>query len=85
MAEPEVKQAIQAATASLKAGSYTEATRALAPIVAGPNLTESQRQALGLALQQVNQAIAQNPALDTKEMYELRLKMFRAVDGGKRF
>src|SRR5262249_43245749 len=84
-AEPEVKQAIQIATTSLKAGNYTEATRALAPIVTRVDLRQPQKQAIGLALQQINQAIAQNPALDTKEMYELRLKLFRAVDGGKRF
>jgi Tfp pilus assembly protein PilF len=84
-AEPGVKQAIASVNTSLKAGNYTEATRALAPVVSRPNLTERQKQAIGLALQQVNQAIAANPALDTKEMYELRAKMYQAVDGGKRF
>ena len=84
-AEPDVKQAVQVVTTSLKAGNYTEATRALAPVVSGRNLNEQQKQAVGLALKQVNDAIAANPSLDTKEMYELRAKMFRAVDGGSRF
>ena len=84
-AEPETKQVIQTVNTSLKAGNYMEATRALAPVVSRRNLTEPQKQAIGVALQQINQAIAANPALDTKEMYELRQKMFRAVDGGPRF
>jgi hypothetical protein len=84
-AEPEVKSSIETVNSSLKAGNYTEASRALAPIVSTRNLTEPQRQAVGVALQQINQAIAANPALDTKEMYELRAKMYKAYDGGKRF
>ena len=84
-AEPEVKQGIEAVNSNLKAGNYAEASKALAPIVTTRDLTEPQRQAVGIALQQISQAIAANPALDTKEMYELRLKMYRAYDGGKRF
>lgn len=84
-AEPEVKQAIATVNTSLKAGNYAEATRALEPIVTQRNLTLEQRHAVGVVLRQVNQAIAANPALDTKEMYQIREKMFRAVDGGKRF
>src|SRR5262245_39118759 len=81
-AEPELKGAIETAAASLKAGQYTEATKALAPVVTGRPLTDAQRQAVGAALHQINQAITANPSLDTKEMYELRAKMYRAVDGG---
>ena len=84
-AEPEVKQSIESVTASLKAGNYAEATRALAPVVTQRPLTDAQKQAVGLALQQVNQAMAANAALDTKEMYELRAKMFQAVHRGPRF
>jgi len=84
-AEPEVKQGIEAVNSKLKAGNYTEATKALEPIVTTRNLTEPQKQAVGTALQQISQAIAANPALDTKEMYDLRLKMYKAYDGGKRF
>jgi len=84
-AEPEVKQAIQTATTSLKAGNYAEAARALEPVVSARKLNEAQKQAIGLALKQVNDAIAANPALDTKEMYQLRAKMYKAVDGGSRF
>ena len=84
-AEPEVKQAIETVNTSLRAGNYADASRALAPVVSTRNLTDPQRQAVGLALQQINQAIAANPNLDTKEMYELRAKMYKAYDGGKRF
>ena len=81
-AEPQIKQNIEVATSKLKAGDYLEATKALAPVVSGQPLTEAQRKAVGVALQQINQAIAANPALDTKEMYDLRAKLFRAVDKG---
>jgi ribosomal protein L5 len=84
-AEPEVKQTIALVNASLKARDYAEATRALAPLVTQRPLTDAQKQAVGIALQQVNQAMAANVALDTKEMYELRAKMFQAVHSGPRF
>jgi len=83
-AEPEVKTAIDTVTTNLKAQNYTEATRALAPVITRP-LTDQQRQAVGTALKQINDAVAANPALDTKEMYEMRAKMFRAVHSGPRF
>ena len=84
-AEPEVKKTIETVNTSLRSGNYAEATKALAPLVTGRPLTDPQKQAVGLALQQVNQAIAVNPGLDTKEMYDLRLKMFEAVHRGPRF
>ena len=84
-AEPKVQQAIQTVTTSLRSKNYAEATRALAPVVTGQRLSEPQRQAVGVALQQINQAIATDPSLDTKEMYELRRKMFEAVHNGPRF
>jgi hypothetical protein len=82
---PEVKTSIDTVSSNLKAGNYTEASRALAPIITTHNLTEPQRQAVGVALQHISKAIAANPALDTKEMYELRAKMYKVYDGGKRF
>jgi hypothetical protein len=84
-AGPEVKQAIEVVTTSLKAGNYAEATKALAPVVEQRVLTEPQKQAVGIALQQMNQAIAADPSLDTREMYELRAKMFQATRRGSRF
>jgi hypothetical protein len=85
-AEPEVQQVISKVNTQLKAGQYAEATRTLAPVVSGRPLSEPQKQAVGVALQQINKSIAANPKLDTKEMYELRAKMFRAVhDPNKRF
>ena len=84
-AEPEVQQAIAKVNTSLKANDYAEATRALAPLVAQRPLTEPQRQAVSVALQQINHAVAANPALDTKEMYQLRAQMFQAMRRGSRF
>jgi len=83
-AEPEVKTAIDTVTTNLKAQNYAEATRALAPVITRP-LTDQQKQAVGVALKQINDAVAANPALDTKEMYEMRAKMFQAVHRGPRF
>lgn len=84
-AEPQVQQAVAQATTHLKAGQYADATRVLAPVVSGRPLTDPQRQAVGAALNQINQSVAANPQLDTKEMYELRKKMFEAVHRGPRF
>jgi hypothetical protein len=85
-AEPEVKQAIESVTFHLQARDYTAAARTLAPVVLEQRLTESERQAIGVALEQINQGIASDRSLDTKEMYELRAKMFQAVHrGGPRF
>lgn len=84
-AEPQVQQAIHTVTTDLNAGNYAEATRKLAPIIDGRRLTQPQKEAVGVALKQINQAIAANPSLDTQEMYDLRAKMFQAVYNGPRF
>ena len=85
-AEPEVKKAIEVVNVHLRARDYTAAARALAPVVLQRRLTEPERQAVGVALQQFNQAIATDRSLDTKEMYELRARMFHAVhNSGSRF
>jgi len=79
--EPEVRQAVVTVTTSLKAGNYTEAARALEPVLARRKLTPQQKEAIGLLFQQISQAVAANPSLDSKELYELRRKMFRAARG----
>ena len=84
-AAPEVQQVIAQVNTQLKAGQVAEATRTLAPVVSDRPLTDPQRQAVGVALQQINKAVAANPQLDTKEMYELRASMFKAVHSGPRF
>jgi hypothetical protein len=78
----EVQRSIATVNSSLKTNNYAEATRALVAVVRQRALTDPQRQAIGLALQQINQAIGANPALDTKEMYQLRDQIFRAVHNG---
>jgi Flp pilus assembly protein TadD len=85
VAAPEVQQAVTQVSTQLKTGQYAEATRTLAPLVSGRPLTDAQKQAVGVALQQINQSVAANPSLDTKEMYDLRAKMFQAVHSGPRF
>lgn len=80
-----VQQAIASATANLKAGNYAEATRTLTSIVTTRQLTEPQRQAVGAALDQVNRAIAADPKLNTREMYEMRQKLSQAGLGKTRF
>ena len=84
-AEPEAKQVIERVNTSLKVGNVTEAARTLEPLVVSRKLTEPQKQAIGVALRQINQAIAANPALDSKELYELRARMFQAVHSGPGF
>jgi hypothetical protein len=85
-AQPEVRQAIEAVNVHLRARDYTAAARTLAPVVVRQRLTQPEARAVGVALQQLNQAIAADRSLDTKEMYELRARMWRAVHtSGSRF
>jgi len=84
-AEPEMRQMIATVNSNLKAGNYQEAGRLLEPVVSGRQLTAQQKQAVSIALQQLNQAVAANPVLDNKEMYELRNKIFQALHSGPRF
>jgi hypothetical protein len=83
-AEAPVQQAIAGATASLKRGDYADAARTLGPLATRSDLTVEQRQAMGLALRQMNQAMAANPRLNTREMYELRQKLLQAAYGKSR-
>jgi hypothetical protein len=82
-AGPEVQQAIATVNTGLKANNFADATKALVPVTQRP-MTDAQREAVGMALQQINQAIAANPSLDTKEMYQLRKRIFEAVHNGAR-
>jgi len=82
--EPQVKQAIATATTSLKAGNYAELARAMGPILAGSRqLTPPQKEAVELLFKQINQTLAANPSLDSKELYELRVKLHRAATGSR--
>lgn len=84
-AAPEVKLAIDNASARLKAGDYNEVARTLNPVLTGSPLTPEQRHAAGLLFQQINQALTANPNLDSKELYELRVRLHDAATGGRRF
>ena len=70
----------------LQAKDYVAAARTLAPVVTQQPLTEPEKRAVGVALEQINQGIAADRSLNTKEMYELRARMFQAVHrSGSRF
>ena len=85
-AEPEVRQAIQVVNNHLQAKDYTAAARALEPVVSKQRLTEPEKQAVGVVLKQLDQAIAADRSLNTKEMYDLRAKLFQAMrTSGSRF
>lgn len=84
-AEPATKQAIQSVSTHLKSGNYTEAAKSLVPVLNQTSFTPDQKRAIGLALDQMNKAVQENPTLDTKEMYDLRQRMFRAVHNAKEF
>ena len=79
--EPETKQAIATVKASLQGGKYAEAARAMEPVLAGRKLTAPQRVAVGLLFQQISQAVAANPSLDSQELYDLRVKLAHAARG----
>ena len=84
-AEPEIKNTIQTVNTRLTEGNYFAAAQAMEPVLTQPNLTEPQKQAIGLALSQMNQAVAANPSLDSKEFYDARARMFQAMRGKSRF
>ena len=84
-AEPAVQQTIQTVNANLNSGKYLAAAQAMEPILGQGTLTEPQKQAIGLALSQMNQAVAANPSLDSKEFYDARARMFQAMRGKSRF
>jgi D-alanyl-D-alanine carboxypeptidase len=84
-ATPEVKESIAIVSSSLKTGDYAAVTRELTPIVTRQQLTVELKQAVSSALVQINQAIAADPNLDSKELYELRAKMFESLRRGSRF
>lgn len=84
-APPEVKQSIATVNAGLAAGDYATVTRELTPIVTEQPLTVEQKRAVAVALGQINQALTADPSLDSKELYELRAKMFESLRHGSRF
>ena len=45
----------------------------------GGKLTDPQKEAVAVTLQQINQALGANPALDTKELYEQRVRLIQAL------
>ncbi|MFO1512321.1 MAG: hypothetical protein U1F83_05300 [Verrucomicrobiota bacterium] len=83
-AAPDLKASIAAVAASLKDKKFTDAVTALEPIVAKPQLTGPQQQALLAAVLQINEAIANDPKLDAPGMAARRAKLFEALRRGSR-
>ena len=81
-APADVQQTIQTVNTSLNSGNYVEAVKSLSPVVSeGTKLTNEQKEAVAAVVKQINQALAANPALDTKELYEQRVNLIKAVRG----
>ena len=80
-AEPEVKKTIAAVSSDLHNGKYIEAARTLEPVLAARRLTPQQKEDVGLLFQEISRAVAADPSIDSKELYEVRLKLFRAARG----
>ena len=83
-AAPNLKQSAEAVATNLKAKNYTEATKGLEPLVASPQLTDPQKQAILVTIQQISESIAGDPKLDTPEMAALRSRMFSTLRRGSR-
>ena len=77
--DPEVKKTVDAVNENLKNKKYAEALKTLTPVVSQTNLSAQQRDAIGAVLQQVTTAAAEDPALNTKEMYQLRLQLVQKL------
>jgi len=78
-AAPALKERIASVATDLKAQKFIEVTKALDEIVAGGKLTEAQEQAISSTILEINEAAANNPKLDTPEMYQLRSQMFQRL------
>jgi len=83
-AEPALKEGIASLVTNLKAQKFAEVTKALEPIVSNPRLTDPQKQAISTTILQINEAAANNPKLDTPEMYAIRANMFNVLRRGGR-
>ena len=81
-ASPEVQTRIEAVNASLRAGDYNAAVDTLLPVVNGQQLSEAQRRAAALSLQQINQAIAANPKIDSAELFKKRRQLAQKLYRG---
>jgi hypothetical protein len=81
-AEPETRRSIETVNLHLRAGDYAAAARTLLPVVTQRPLNPEERQAVAQALEQINRGVAANPAQDTKELYELRARLFQIIHRG---
>jgi hypothetical protein len=79
-ATPETKETIQTVAASLKAKEFLAAARSLATALNKDSFTPAQKHAVGAVLNQINEAIAADPKLNSQEMFTLREKIFQALN-----
>lgn len=78
-ADPALKERVAALAADLKAQKLVEATKTLEQIVSGSKLSEVQQQAISRTILEINEIAANNPQLDTQEMFAARAKLFQSL------
>jgi hypothetical protein len=78
-ADPALKERVAAVAADVKAKKLVDATKALDQLVSSARLTDAQAQAISNTILEMNEVAANNPEVDSKEMYDLRSKMFQSL------
>jgi outer membrane protein assembly factor BamD (BamD/ComL family) len=80
-ADAPVKQEVAQASAALQAGQYVQALRTLDRVAQTQPVNEAQKQAVGLLIQQTQQAVRQNPKLNSPELYKAMSDLVTRVHG----
>lgn len=80
-ADAPVKQEVAQAGAALQAGQYAQALRTLDRVAQTQPVNDAQKQAVGLLIQQTQQAVRQNPKLNSPELYKAMSDLITRVHG----
>jgi hypothetical protein len=78
-APPQTREAVATAKAEFDAGKYLQAIRTLHSAVAGSQLDDDQKQAIRAFLDELGQAVVQNPRLNTPEMGQLTSQLYTMI------
>jgi outer membrane protein assembly factor BamD (BamD/ComL family) len=81
MAEAPVKQDVAQATAALRSGDYAAAIIMMDRVTRTQPVSEAQKQAVGVLIQQTRQAVKQNPELNSPELYKAMSDLVIRVHG----
>jgi hypothetical protein len=81
MAEAPVKQDVAHATAALRSGDYAAAIITMDRVTRTQPVSEAQKQAVGVLIQQTRQAVKQNPKLNSPELYKAMSDLVIRVHG----